>query len=131
MVVTRPQRPPPPHLNRYVSSLFADIAARTRFAEPALLERWTEIAGPELAALGRPGRLLGGTRRATLEIIALNGAAAARLQFEAESLRRRVNQFLGPDRVGQITVRQSGTAEAAPVESALSRFRASFKARGD
>jgi hypothetical protein len=125
-VATRPQRPPPPHLNIYVASLFADVAAKTRFAEPGLLQRWTEIVGAEAARLGRPGRILGGTRGATLELIAADGASAARLRFEAESLRQRVNQFLGPNRIGRIHVRQSGAADGAPLESALSRFRASM-----
>lgn len=124
-VTTRPQRQPPPHLNTFVSGIFADVAAKTRFAEPALIQRWTEIVGAEAAALGRPGRVLGGTRGATLEVIAADSAAAARLHFEAESLRQRLNQFLGPNRIGRIHVRQSGAPEAAPLDSALSRFRAS------
>lgn len=130
-IKTRPQRPPPPHLNKYVSNLFANIASRTKFAEPGLLQRWSDIVGPELASLGRPGRILGGTRGATLELVAQNGAAAARLQFESESIRRRVNQVLGPDRIGQIQLRQAGAPDAAPVASALSRFRASIAARGE
>lgn len=130
-VETRPQRPPPPPLNAFVSRLFADVAAKTRYADPGLLQRWTEIAGAELAALGRPGRVLGGTRGATLELIAADGAAAARLRFEAESLRLRVNQFLGPQRIGRILVRQSGAADGAAVEGALSRFRASMASKND
>lgn len=130
-VETRPQRPPPPHLNLALSRLFTRIAAETRHAEPALIERWADIAGRDLARLGRPGRIVGGVKAATLEVIAPNGAAAARLQFEAEALRQRANQFLGPGRIGRIAVRQSGATDAAPVESALSRFRAALVSRAE
>lgn len=128
-IQTRPQRRPPPQLNTFLSTVFTDVATKTRFADPGLMSRWGEIAGPELAALGRPGRILGGTRGATMEVFAAGGAAAARLQFESEALRRRVNQFLGPERIGRIQIRQAGGADAAPVDSALSRFRSSIRSK--
>ena len=93
-----------------------------------------------------------------LEVFTANGAAAARVQFEAENIRAKVNDYLGPGAVGRIIVQQTGVqqtgrqsgatvaaasggqpesqaidgAEAKPaagLESALGRFRASISAR--
>lgn len=104
-----------------MSTICADLAVKTRFADPQLLARWRDIAGPELALLGAPGRILGGVRNATLEVIASSGAAAARLDFEQEALRRRVNQFLGPDRIARIVIKHAGEPPASRLS--LGRFR--------
>ncbi|GAB4530137.1 MAG: hypothetical protein Kow00133_18880 [Amphiplicatus sp.] len=130
---TRPARPAPPGIGRYAAKVFAGLARETRYADPALAENWPTLAGPELADLCRPGRLTG-ARGGALEVFVPHGAAAARVQFEAEALRRRVNDYLGPGRVGRILVRQAGAAaaqagsgsgKAGPLDGALSRFRAS------
>ena len=81
-IETRPQRPPPPHLRRYLAGLCSDLAERTRLADPQLVARWIEIAGAEIAAIATPGRILGGLRNATLEINVRDGAAALRLGME-------------------------------------------------
>ncbi|MBB5518957.1 DUF721 domain-containing protein [Amphiplicatus metriothermophilus] len=137
---TRPPRPAPPAIGRYAAKVFADLARETRYADPALAERWPTLAGPALADLCRPGKLTG-ARGGTLEVFVPHGAAAARVQFEAEALRRRLNDYLGPDRVGRILVRQAGapasrakpqaasrSGEASPLDGALARFRASASA---
>ena len=128
-VKTRPARRPPPSIGRYSSKIFAELAGRTNYVDPALASRWVELVGPEIAALCRPGRLTGGRIGATLEVFAPSGAAASRAQFEAETMRRRLNEYLGPGRVGRITVLQRAAKAAAepagPLGAALSRFRAS------
>ncbi len=128
-VKTRPAREPPPAIGRYSSKIFADLAGRTNYVDPALAARWADLVGPEIAALCRPGRLTGGRIGATLEVFARNGATASRAQFEAETIRRRLNDYLGPGRVGRITVLQRAANPAAepsgPLGAALSRFRAS------
>lgn len=120
-IETRPQRPAPPHLRRYLAGLCSDLAERTRLADPQLVARWNEIAGAEIAAIATPGRILGGLRNATLEINVRDGAAALRLGMEQDALRRRLNRFLGPERIGQIHIRQTGAGSDAP--TGLSRFR--------
>lgn len=120
---TRPVRPPPPHWRGAVSKVCASVAEKTRFADPQLVARWAQFVGPELARLCAPGRILGGVRNATLELAVASGAAAARLQLETETLRRRLNQHLGPDRIGQIRILQSASATPATPGSGLSRFR--------
>lgn len=142
-VKTKPARSAPPHVRRSAQSVFIDLALLTKFVDPALAAAWGEIAGADLAALCRPGRMTGGRTGRTLEVVVPNGSAAAKVQFEAEGLRRRLNAFLGPDTVGRIAIRQSGRQSRepspdpggpdapSPLGAALGRFRASFtKARG-
>lgn len=126
---TRPARPAPPAIGRYSAKIFADLAGRTRFVDPALAANWTTLVGAEIAALCRPGRLTGGQVGATLELHAPHAAAAARTQFEAEAIRRRLNNYLGPGRIGRITVLHlQGPAPVGEsgLDGALSRFRASL-----
>lgn len=127
--VTRPARAAPPHLRRYAAGVFADLARRTRFVDPNLIEAWPALVGAEIAGLCRPGRLSGGRAGKTLELIAPNGAAAARVQFEAEAIRRRLNDHLGPGVIGHISVRQSANPAVSDghLEGALARFKASVR----
>lgn len=129
-VKTRPARQPPPQIGRYSAKIFAELAGRTNYVDPALASRWAELVGPEIAALCRPGRMTGGRIGATLEVFAPSGAAASRAQFEAETMRRRLNDYLGPGRIGRITVLQRSAgdgiaAPSSPLGAALSRFRSS------
>ncbi|HBS35132.1 MAG TPA: hypothetical protein DEA50_08670, partial [Parvularcula sp.] len=82
-------RAAPPPLSRFSTALIASLARQTRFVDPDIAARWTELAGPELSKLCRPGRLTGGGTGRTLEVIVPHGAAAASVEFAAETLRRR------------------------------------------
>ncbi len=88
---TRGARAAPPPLARFTSALIADLARQTRFVDPEIAARWTELAGPEMSKLCRPGRLTGGPSGRTLEVIVPHGAAAAAVEFAAETLKRRLN----------------------------------------
>jgi hypothetical protein len=119
---TRGPRAAAPPLARFSSSLIADLARRTRFVDPEIAARWTELAGPELSKLCRPGRLTGGGSGRTLEVIVPHGAAAASVEVAAETLRRRLNDYFGPEAIGQIAVLQ-GPAPVTPARPRFSRFR--------
>lgn len=119
---TRGPRPAAPPLARAASALVADLAAKTRYVDPDLAARWSELAGPELSRLCRPGRLTGGPVGRTLEVIVPHGAAAASVEFAAETLLRRLNGFFGPDAIERIAIAQ-GPAPAAEKRPLFSRFR--------
>lgn len=125
-VDTRPARLGPPSAGRRAARIFADLAHKTRYVDPALAGHWPTIVGPEIAGLCRPGRLSGGRIGRTLEVHCRSAAAAARVQFEAETIRRKANGFLGPGAVGRVLVRQA-ESPAAPADdrlaAALGRFR--------
>ncbi len=130
-VDTRPARRAPPAIRRYSSAVVAELAQKTRYVNPALAAEWSAIVGSELAGLCRPGRLSGGRIGRSLELICPSGAAAARVAFETEGVRRKVNMFLGPGAVGKISVRQSGVKDegGARLSSVLARFRSAVSAR--
>lgn len=122
---TKAARAAAPPLARFASALIADLARQTRFVDPDIAARWTELAGPELSKLCRPGRLTGGASGRTLEVIVPHGAAAASVEFAAETLRRRLNSYFGPNAIERIAVLQ-GPSPKGPEKPRLARFR-----RGD
>lgn len=139
VIRTRPVRPAPPSIARAAADVFARLARQTKYVDPALAERWREIAGDDIAALCRPGRIAGPRQDRTLEVHVPSGAAAAQLQMRAGDLKSRVNAYLGPGAVTRIAIRQAGAA-AAPARpdeadgalgQALSVFRAAVARRND
>ena len=141
---TRPVRRAPLKIASAGANVFAALAKKTKFADPELIGHWPTIAGANLAALCRPGRITGmraaGGR--SLEVIAPNGAAAAETQMRADDLLTRVNRYLGPGAVARIMVRQSNKRPArnapqaespahdpSPLGEALSSFRSAVARR--
>lgn len=118
---TRGPRASAPTLSRFSSAILADLAKRTRFVDPEMIANWPTLAGPELSKLCRPGRLTGGREGRTLEVVVPHGAAAASVEFAAETLRRRLNDYFGPDAIARIAVVQG--PKGPPPAGGLSRFR--------
>lgn len=78
------------------------------FAVARLLTHWTEIAGPDLAAMCRPvkvGYAQGGLG-ATLTVAA-SGAAAPLVQMQLDRLRDKVNAIYGYAAIARIRLTQS------------------------
>lgn len=145
---TRPARMAPPAIGRAGAGVFAVLAKKTKYMDPSLAGHWPPLAGPRLAALSRPGRITGtGRVGKTLELHVPNGAAAAEVQMNIDTLIKSINGYLGPGSVTRIAVLQSGKRAAPPREnapkrpkpedddsplgSALASFRAAINKRGD
>lgn len=134
---TRAARRAPPTIGRAGARVFADLARKTRYAEPNLADNWATIAGEEIAALCRPGRILGERSGRTLEIAVASGAAAAEMQMRADELLARINRYLGPGGVARISIKQTqgGPREPergdddSPLGKALASFRAAVSRR--
>ncbi len=139
---TKAVRRGPPKIARAGALVLAGLARKTKFVDPALSDNWPSIAGRDIAALCRPGRITGrqggaGKGGRTLEVIAPNGAAATQLQMLVDDLKSRVNRFLGPNSVTHVAIKQanSGAAPAPPAQetvntplsAALSSFRDAVK----
>ena len=94
-----------------------------RVIEPALLRRagltysiasnWTAIAGPSLAAVTRPVRVRWGRRADPAKapppgtlVVACEGAAAIRVQHEADQIVERVNAVFGRGAIGAVRIEQ-------------------------
>ena len=96
----------------------ASLAARTAFAragfaDPSLVLRWAEIAGPETARLARPIKL---TDSATGGVLTLKAepAAALFLQHESRALCARINSYLGRVAVVRLRFVQGPLAAPSP-----------------
>ena len=91
---------PPPRRNRSepvarrATYLGADIFARAGFRDPALVLRWPEVAGSEVARICQPVRLSEGAAGGVLTLKAEPGAALF-LQHESRALLERINRWLG------------------------------------
>lgn len=141
-IKTKPARSGPPPLARASAGIFAALARKTKFVDPALAEKWPILAGEEIAAVSRPGRIIGQGRGKTLEVHVRDGAAAAEVQMFSDELIRRLNSYLGPRAITRLAVRQSGgrrpgpksaaagaPEDDSPLGAALSSFRAAIKRR--
>ena len=78
------------------------------FAEPDVLLRWIEIAGPVLAAHCRPVKVEYGSARlgATL-VVQVASARAPEVEMQAPKMRERINQFYGYGAISRIRITQS------------------------
>jgi hypothetical protein len=79
------------------------------FTDPALVLRWNEIAGPEVARLAQPLKLSGDC----LTLRAVPGAALF-LGHEKRALCERINGYLGRAAVAQIKFSQGAPLPATP-----------------
>jgi len=78
---------------------------RAGFADPSLVLRWRDIAGPEVARLAQPVRLMDGPSGGTLTLRTVPGAALF-LSHEKRTLCERINAYLGRPAVAQIKFSQ-------------------------
>jgi len=97
--VKQPEEPPPRRnwpdaVGRDAKGIGRNIFTRAGFREPALVLRWSEIAGPEVARLAQPIRLSDSPGGGVLTLKAEPGAAVF-LQHESRALCERINAFLG------------------------------------
>ncbi len=77
------------------------VFARMGFTDTALVLRWHEIAGREVARLCQPMRFAEGPNGGTLTLKALPGAALF-LSHETRPLTARINQYLGRPAVARL-----------------------------
>lgn len=105
---TRPARRSAPPLSRSSSSIFAALANKTRFVDPALAARWPFFVGESLKELCRPGRITGAGAERTIEVHVPNGAAATKVQMQTDAIIRNLNAYLGPNAVARLALRQAG-----------------------
>lgn len=75
--------------------------ARMGFSDPALVLRWQEIVGPEIARVARPVRLSEGASGGTLTLRA-EPAASTFLQHESRLLCGKINDWLGREAVSKL-----------------------------
>jgi hypothetical protein len=108
---------PPPRRNwagsvgRDVGFVGAAAFVRAGFTDPALVLRWPDIAGPEVARIARPVRF--SAKDGILTLLA-EPAAALFLGHESRALMARINAYLGRVAVLRIKFVQGRLAQGAP-----------------
>ena len=106
---TLPARKGPPPVRAQVGPHLARLAQRSGAMDPALAERWDEVAG-DAAPYCRPVRLRRGRGGVTLEVQAVSGAAAMRVEYAQNALLARARTILGEPRLNRLRVTQRGQA---------------------
>jgi hypothetical protein len=104
--------PPPPRRGHSApiagdsNALTGAAYARQGFADPTLVLRWAEIAGPEIAHLTIPVKLSSGANGGTLTLKTEPGASLF-LAHETRDLCDRINAYLGRVAVTKLRFVQS------------------------
>jgi hypothetical protein len=100
-------------ISRDVRQTGGTAFSRMGFTDPALVLRWREIAGAEVARLCQPLRFSEGAGGGILTLKALPGAALF-LGHESRALTARINQFLGRPAVARLKFVQGAFVPPAP-----------------
>jgi len=104
---TRPPRRPPPPAGRSLNPLLKALDAKFGQGAGALIARWREIVGPEIARRTEPVKLSKGRNGAPSSLeIRVAGPSAAIIQHQAHEILARVNLFLGAEAVQKLRVVQ-------------------------
>lgn len=123
IVAARPKPSFPVPVSDLISGILDPVLRKRAGISVGLVQCWQEIAGPRLAEITRPEKIVWPRRMheddpfepATL-VIACSGGAAIRVQHETTEIIGRVNGFLGFNAVGRIRIVQKpvGAAPARP-----------------
>jgi hypothetical protein len=102
----QPEAPPPRRnrteiVGRDAGAVGASAFARAGFADPALVLRWADIVGSEVARIARPIRLTENATGGVLTVLS-EPAAALFLQHESRALCERINTYLGHNAVAKL-----------------------------
>ena len=104
---TRPIRRPPPPAGRALSKFIRELDLKYGQGASALMARWREVVGPEIAHRTEPVKLSKprGGGPSALEI-RVAGPSAAIIQHQAHEILARVNLFLGAEAVQKLRIVQ-------------------------
>jgi len=100
-------------LSLLLSDVFKDAYAKQGFAARALVTRWAEIAGRDVAAHSEPLKLQwprpveGQPQEPATLILRVEGPMALEIQHKSDVILERVNRFLGWSAVGRLALRQA------------------------
>ena len=91
----------------------SEAAARRGFAEPDILIRWAEIAGPHLAEACQPVKISYGRSAPGLGaslLVRASGARATEIEHRAPQIIERINAFYGYRAVSRLRLTQASGA---------------------
>src|SRR3954454_23969756 len=100
-------------LSVLLSDVFSSAYAKHGFAARELVIRWSEIAGPEVAAHSEPLKMQwprpveGQPQEPATLMLRVEGPAALEIQHKSDVILERVNRFFGWSAVGKLALRQA------------------------
>jgi hypothetical protein len=100
-------------LSVLLSDVFSDASAKQGFAARELVTRWSEIAGPEVAAHSEPLKIQwprtveGQPQEPATLVLRVEGPMALEIQHASDVILERVNRFFGWSAVGRLALRQA------------------------
>src|SRR5215475_4937953 len=100
-------------LSVLLSDVFSDAYAKQGFAARELVTRWSEIAGPEIAAHSEPIKMQwprpveGQPQEPATLVLKVEGPMALEIQHSSDVILERVNRFFGWSAVGRLALRQA------------------------
>jgi hypothetical protein len=103
-------------LSVLLSDVFSDAYAKQGFAARELVTRWSEIAGPEVAAHSEPLKIQwprpvqGQPQEPATLVLRVEGPMALEIQHASDVILQRVNRFFGWSAVGRLALRQAPLA---------------------
>jgi len=111
---TRPARTTPPRVGRYVPKIAKVAFKKYGFAEPHILNYWTDIVGNKLAKFAEPVKMsrIRGNDEAAVLTIRVYGPAALELQHREPQILQRINIYYGYRAVGRLRIIQGARDRA-------------------
>jgi hypothetical protein len=103
-------------LSVLLNDVFTDAYAKQGFAARELVTRWSEIAGPEIAAHCEPLKMQwprpveGQPQEPATLVLRVEGPMALEIQHTSDVILQRVNRFFGWNAVGKLALRQAPLA---------------------
>jgi hypothetical protein len=100
-------------LSLLLNDVFAEAYAKQGFAARELVTRWSEIAGPEVAAHSEPLKIQwprpveGQPQEPATLMLRVEGPMALEIQHASDVILERVNRFFGWSAVGRLALRQA------------------------
>ena len=107
-------------LSVLLSDVFSDAYAKQGFAARELVTRWSEIAGPEIAAHCEPLKIQwprpveGQPQEPATLVLRVDGPMALEIQHASDIVLERVNRFFGWSAVGRLALRQGPLSRRRP-----------------
>lgn len=128
---TRPQIRPPPPAGRALRGYMKDLDGRYGQGASALIARWREVVGPEIARRTEPVKLTKGRNGGPSSLeIRVAGPSAAIIQHQAHDILARVNLFLGAEAVQKLRIVQ-GPLQHKPAAAPSPRRKAPLDAAAE
>jgi len=107
-------------LSVLLSDVFSAAYAKQGFAARELVTRWSDIAGPEVAAHSEPLKIQwprpveGQPQEPATLVLRVEGPAALEIQHLSAVILERVNRFFGWQAIGRIALRQAPLRRREP-----------------